>query len=282
MVITSLATVVGLLLKNKQITGVQDGETKRPNMAVTNPKALRIIAPEYGLDQIIGVFTGTINIGAPTSGQGKLSITDVRPHGFGDSCYFQGIFTTDGGVTYNDFGAQTPNLAAPNPQFQSVDVEAMVDQTNVNVYITNYYDNAHSTSQAYTVTYKIYLLAKNTMALPITPIKTNQKLAYDSRFNFQKIKSQGTVSLAVISGSTGGITVIHNLGYLPKVRSFFSPAANPKQVFSINQIKIPPITSPILETRVTNIDVTFFSDQSNPLSGIGFTGTLDYRIYLDS
>lgn len=251
-------------------------------MGIVDPTAINLAVPDYSIDQIIGVFTNTISLGAPSASPGFIKVTDQSPHGFGDSCYFQGIFTTDGGTTWNDFGSQTPNLAAPNPQFQTVDVEAMVDATNINVYLTNFYDIAHSSSTAYTVTYKLYALAKNKMAVPLKPLPTNYVLPYDTAFNFQKVFKSGTVSFVGTAGGITTATVVHSLGYYPKIRPFYSPTATPQQVFALNQITIPPITSPMIEVRIDTNAVTFYTDQTDPFIGTSFSGSIDYRIYLDA
>lgn len=247
-----------------------------------DPAKLKLIIPEYGTDQIIGIFTNTLSLSVPSVSPGYVIVTDPKAHNFGDSCYFQGIFTTDGGTTWNDFGAQTPNLTAPNPQFQTVDVMCYTDTTNINIYATNWYDLAHSSSAARTVTYKLYALAKNTMALPLTPLPTNDIILYSSDYNFQKIYLKGPSSFNVSAGTAGGSSVTHNLGYIPKVRAFYSPASSPTQVYSTSQSTIPPTTSPQIETRISTTDVIFFSDQTNAISGVTINGTIDYRIYLDS
>lgn len=222
---------------------------------------------------------------APTSLQGATVASTSFPHGFGDSCYFQGIFTTNSGSTWNDFGAQTPNLAAPNPQFQTVDVEAYSDGTNLYVQAVNYYDVAHSTSSAYTVNYKVYALAKNTMAAKITPGATNAKLYYNSNYNFQKIFSKSNVGISVSGGSSGSsATITHSLGYIPKVRAFFVDGSN--EVFALNQWK-PLVTGgtwqtvPAIEAHMTTTTLIFFYDGTG-LGAPTLSGTIEYRIYLDS
>jgi hypothetical protein len=249
-------------------------------MSINNPSAINMVVPEYNIDQIIGVFSNTVNLGVPSAFSQTVA-TDSHAHGFGDSAYFQGIFTTDGS-TWNDFGAQTPNLAPPNPEFQTVDVEAMCDATNINVYLINYYDIAHSVGNAYTITYKIYLMAKNTMANPLTPLKTNQTLYYNSELNYLKSFMQGTVAISVSSGNVGSTIVTHNLGYVPKVRAYF---INSNQVYATNQVVNAisggvPNTAPDIEVRITTTTVTFFSDQSG-FGAPGINGAVDYRIYLD-
>jgi len=242
-------------------------------MAITNPSNIYIDLPTYPNDQIIGVFTNTLSSPAPTLSGFVTTVNDVRAHGFGDSAYFEGIFTTDGGTTWNTFGSQTPIFGAPGPTFQTVDVSATVDTSNVNVAIDNYYDLAHGAGYAYTVTYKIYLIAKNTMAKPITPIKTSNKLLYASEYNYQKIFMKGSVALIVSAGTTGTSTLItHNLGYVPKIRAYYYDLATSST--TVHRFGQEP------QTQITATTLQFYSDQSGLRPGI--TYVIDYRIYLDT
>lgn len=249
-------------------------------MAIRNPAALHLIVPDYPLDQIIGYFTGTVTVAA--SSGSPVQVTTSIPHDFGDSCYFQGVFTTDGGATFNDFGAETPNLTTPtNPVLSTFDCNATTDTTNVNIIMTNFFDTLHGTSVPVTATYKIYLLAKNTMAQPVTPLPTNQKLSFSSKFNFQQIAHKDTLNLNVASGATGSASFIHNLGYVPVVRAFLFETASPT-------ICKPIIYSPgigiqggidSIQVQLTSTTLTFFTDQGSFLS-LGLNASIEYRIYL--
>jgi len=252
-------------------------------MTLKNFQDIFLAIPEYGIDQIIGVFSRTITIAAPTALQGFITQNYTFSTNFNDSCYFQGIFTQNGGTTYNDFGAQTPNLTAPNPFFQSVDVEAYTDASNLYVYVTNYYDVVHSTSSSYTVTFKVYLLAKNSMLYPIEPIETNNIIIYSSENNYQKIFDKGTIAINVASGangSTGSIT--HNLGYIPKVKAFFLPSSAPTNVFALNQVISPALgDAPAIYANITTSTLYFSSDQTY-FTAPGVTGNIEWRIYYDN
>lgn len=251
-------------------------------MSILNPADIVMAAPDYGQDQIIGIITNTLSVAAPTSISQFTTTTDPKPHSFGDSCYFDGIFSVDGGITWNAFGTQTPNLTTPTqPVFQTVDCEAYVDTVNVNVNITNFYDNVHGKGTAYTLQYKIYLIAKNTMAQPLTPIPTNQILTYDSSKNIQKILTSRTVAINVAGGAVGSSSSIaYTLGYIPKIRAFFLPTATPTTVFPLNQIVVPPTTAPQIEAHITPTALVFFCDNTLGLSTI--SGNIECRIYLDS
>ena len=252
-------------------------------MAIKNFQDIFLAIPEYGIDQIIGVFTQTISIAAPTAVQGSIQQQYTFSTGFSDSCYFQGIFTQNGGITYNDFGAQTPNLSAPNPFFQSIDVEAYTNASTLHVYVTNYYDVVHSTSSSYTVTFKVYLLAKNSMLYPIKPLKTNNKIIYSSENNYQKIFNKGTIAINVASGTSGSTgSITHNLGYIPKVKAFFLPSSAPTNVFALNQVISPALGgAPEIYANITTSTLYFSSDQSG-FGAPGVAGNIEWRIYYDS
>lgn len=224
------------------------------------------------VDQIIGVHTGSISVGAPTSGQGSLSTIDTYTHSFGDSAYFQGIFTTDNGTTWNDFGAQTPYLGGTFPAFQTADCNATVDTTKANITGTSWYDFGNSRSVAYTFAYKIFLMAKNIMAQPITPLPVNEDIFLASKYNYQKIAFADTSALSVADNTAGGVPVSHNLGYFPKVRAWWFDAATP----TICR----PLTSARIQTRISTTDVTFFVDNTFGV-GANTNGKIEYRIYYD-
>jgi hypothetical protein len=231
------------------------------------------------IDQIVGIYTGTISVGAPTLGQVHLSSTDSKAHGFGDSAYFEGIFSTNNGITWNDLGAQTPILTGAFPTFQTAECTAYVDATNINVKATSWYDFSNSTSHAYTFMYKVFAIAKNTMAQPITPLATNNDLFLLSTYNYQKIALQGTKALSVASGTSGSATVSHSLGYSPKVRAWWFDGASP----TVCRPLVPEGTSSSyreIQVRVSTSDVTFFADNSDGV-GIANTGNIEYRIYYD-
>lgn len=242
-------------------------------MAATNPSALHLLVPDYPLDQIIGVTSGTLSVAAP-SGFVNTTANANFAHGFGDSAYFQGIFTADGGTTWNDFGSMIPITVAGNPVFQTVGCSAICDTTNLTITLTSYVTNfVTGTGSAATITYKVFLLAKNTMAQPVNPLPTNQILSFSSGFNFQQIAYKGSLSLAVSSGASGSVSFIHNLGYVPIVRAFQFLSASPTVCRPIGTAFI---ADPQVE--LTNTTLTFFADLGS--SGSSLNTNIHYRIYL--
>lgn len=249
-------------------------------MSILNPDAIHMSVPDYRLDNVIAVYSGTIALGAPGVGS-VTEATDTFNHGFGDSVYPVGVFNVDGSAQFNDFGVEIPNTAPPFPQFQSQGCVAVCTTTQLQVTAYNWYDTAHSSGAAHTISYRVYVLAKNTMAQPITPQSTNQILQYDSSYNYQKILMQGTINLTVPNGSTGSVSVVHGLGYVPKVRAFRFNSGGFSTCVPLNSPGTPTIPSYIqIVPRISTTSLTLFADCSFGVGGVN--ANIDYRIYLDS
>lgn len=250
---------------------------------MTDPRNF-LFNSNYEIDKIIGIVEGTTTINAPINISGPTSIIIKQPHGFDDSCYFAGIFSSDNS-TYNDFGSQTPNLKSPSePVFQTLDCNATVDKVNINITVTNYYDFVNSVGTSYpNVNYKVALIAKNTMTVPITPLPVNEKVAFSTEFNYLKIFNKDSTTLNVASGDVGSTVIFHGLGYIPRVKAFFFDNATPDVCRPINYtpslVSGSGIDSP--QVQIDEQKVTFFSDQSN-FDSLGINGSIEYRIYYDS
>lgn len=246
----------------------------------TNPKALNMLIPDYTIDNIIGIHTGSFSISAPTSSGVYTTATNSFSTGFGDTCLFQGVFSTDGGTTWNDFGAMKPNLTtAGEPVLQTVTCYGYVESNGTFIATgLNYYDNVHSSGTAYTIQYKVAFLAKDNQGA-VTPLATNEILQYDSAYNFQKVFSSGSYT----NGSSSH-TVTHNLGYVPKVREWFIPTSST----SGGSGTVLTIPAGALVTAdwfggytyiQVNTTQAIFSSVNN---GSTISGTVIYRIYWDS
>lgn len=230
---------------------------------------------EDSIDQIIGITSGTISVAAPSASDGYKTASQSFAHQFGDSAYFRGVFSVDGGTTWNDFGSQTPDTSGTYPVFQTCDCNAYVDSTNLVVTATSYYNNVSGKGKSYTVNYKVFLLAKNSMSSPITPISVSPNFLLTSEYNYQKIAFRGSIPLSVSSGSTGSVSVTHGLGYIPKVRAWWFDSASP------NTCR--PLSSGFIydpQVRIDTNKVTFYVDASYFVDP-SVSGTIQYRIYYD-
>lgn len=239
--------------------------------------------PAYKVDQIIGIHTGSFIVSAPAP-FGSTTAADTFDTGFGDSCLLQGIFSTDAGNSWNDFGTYRPNLTTPaQPVLQTVTNYGMVGPTGIfTASAKNWYDNVHASGTAKTVQYKVLFIAKDTQG-SITPLSTNEILIYSSAYNYQKYLPTLGSSFASTTGTT---TVNHPLGYVPKVRAWFSPTStsNNADGISIPAGSITTMDNYQYATNVTvNTTAAMFSDVSTTVSPrTTVNGTVFYRIYIDA
>lgn len=252
-------------------------------MAIVTPANILMAVPAYKIDQIIGIRTGSFIVSAPSAG-GSTTASDTFTTGFGDSCFFQGIFSTDAGVSWNDFGTYRPNLTTPGqPVLQTVTCYGMVSPTGVfTATAKNWYDNVHASGSAYTVQYEVLFIAKDTQGI-ITPIVTNEILYYNSKYNYQKYLPANSSSFASTTGTT---TIAHNLGYVPKVRAWFAPTSTSSNAdgISIPAGSIVTMDNYQYATNVyANTTSAIFTDISTTVTPrTTKNGTVFYRIYIDA
>lgn len=251
---------------------------------ITHPENVYMSVPAYKVDQIIGVKTGSFTIAAATAVSIQKFASDPFDTGFGDSCFFQGVFSTDGGASWNDFGVYRPNLTTPaQPVLQTVTCYGIMGPTGIfTASATNWWDLVHASSSAYTIQYKVAFIAKDTQGA-ITPLATNETTYYSSKYNYQKyLPSLGSS----FPSTTGSTTITHNLNYVPKVRAFFSPSSTANNADSIS-IAANSIVTLDHYQYATNINVNttqaIFTDVSTTVSPrTTRSGTMFYRIYIDS
>ncbi len=237
----------------------------------------------YKSDMIIGTHSSSFAVSSPPAYSYSTS-TDTFDTGFGTSCYFQGVFSTDGGATWNDFGVYQPNLAPPFPQFQTQTCRGYVTPSGVFTAVgINWYDISHSSGSACTILYKVVFFAKKNQG-SINPLPVAEKTAFDSRYNVQKIYLNDTFSV----NPTGNTTIAHTLGYYPKVRSFFEPASSTSGIGGAATIPAGAMTTLDWFTGAgIGSGIYCSGDVEISTSGITFTqlgvaGTQHYIIYLDA
>jgi hypothetical protein len=234
-----------------------------------NLNIVRLAVPQYKNDKIIGVLTGSISVAGAVSPAVSVVATASPDTGFGDWCLFAGVFSIDGGATWNDTGSQTPELSVPGaPVFDTFDCTVTCSPTGVfTVTCTNYVNPNTGSTSAKTALYKILLLAKKDQGT-INPLPTNAlPLYHSSKFNYQKIYLDDSGRFTTVAGNTGQLIVPHNLGYIPNVRAWENAAGTIRQVLFQPEIKL------------TNTDVTFFYDGFFEFTNRTFN--IIYRIYLD-
>lgn len=247
-----------------------------------DPTKIRMAFPRNPTDKILGVYTGTLSVAAPTAGQIVLYTEQTQPTGFGDSTLTEAIYSTDGGVTWNDDNMTTPNLSLATPIVQTLDVTSFSDANgNIGIATANWYSATLGAGVAYTIQYKIFALAKQNQGV-LTPSITNYRLNYSSADNYLKINSQGISPQSLGIGINNTLTDTHNLGYVPTARAYIEYASTGRTwPATRNQY---PATG--LGTSNNPIQTSIRPDTSKVdyvmvNSGSATTFNLHYRSYLD-
>lgn len=247
-----------------------------------DPTKISMAVPKYSVDQIIGITSGTVSVAAATSGLGDTikTATETFDTGFGESCYFQGIFSLDGGTTWNDFGTYIPYLGTPGqPVFQTTTCRGYITSGGVFTAVgINWWNFVTGSSSAYDIDYKVALIAKVDQG-PIEPIATNESLYYRSNTNYQKVVDADTFT----SSTSSNTTIVHNLSYVPNVRAFF--VNDSATVGGDGAYEVPAGAMCTPDWFNNNILIDDTSVTFTPMfdsSSSGVAGTVHYRIYLDS
>lgn len=247
-------------------------------MSVTNPAAIAMAIPGYSTDKIIGVLTGSFTSSIPSAFD--VTYTEALiPHPFGDTVETQAVYNT-GGVD-NDQDMTVPRLTGAFPVFQTLDVSSYSTSSNIVIASTNWYDNVAGKGFAYTINYKVYLIAKMNQGV-ITPMPTNQLLRYRSSENYLKIVKQDVVPISVPAG-TSSYTVTHGVNGIPRSRASIEYLSTGK-LWGISPNQYPSTGSvsnnnPITTSTTmdgTSVTYTFGNSTAGTLSI-----NLHYRIYLD-
>lgn len=247
---------------------------------MANPVVLNMALPQLPIDKIIGVFSGSFTVPAPTAAQGHTYAEDVQNTGFGDNCLTQAIYSLDNGVTWNDDNMSVPDLSGAFPVLQTADVSSFSQVNQIGVGCTNWYNSFTGTGVSRTVLYKVFALAKSNQGV-LEPLATNYKLSYTSVDNYLKIKSQGVISLS-IPPSTPTVSVqFHGLGYVPTSRGYVEYSSG--RIYPATRNLLPntgsggsnnnPIETSI-QIDTSNTTYSFLSTES-----VTDTINLHYRIY---
>ena len=232
----------------------------------------------FGMDQIVGTVEGTISSPAPA----PFDITETsawHDTGFDDSCWVLGIFSVDNGTTWLDFNAVPPDETDPSfTNFQTYTLDgAVYDDGMLELHFTNWYDIVNSVAHSYTVLYKAILVAKPSQG-SIAPLPIDDPRFFDTRLrSYQKVALQGEVEFDIVATEGKEVVVPHNLGYVPKVRSFYHQTSATNRGMGI--IYGAQFLIFRIETRVDENNLTFYLDEDS--SADTETGFMEYRIYYD-
>lgn len=251
---------------------------------MVNLSKLSMALPKYPTDKIIGVFTGTLHVAAPTGAQQVLYAETSLPTGFGDSCLTQCIYSYDNGVTWNDDNMSVPNYSGAFPVIQTLDVTSFSDPNTVGIAVANWYNAVSGSGTAYTILFKIFALAKTGQG-DITPLPTKYPLSYSSKDNYLKIFASGKVPLAIPGSNVLFVyAVAHGLGYIPASRGYVEYVSTGR-IWPATSNQYPNTGSGSVNNPVgTDIQMTTASTSYNFFSSIPTTDNINlyYVVYYNA
>lgn len=216
------------------------------------------------IDKIIGTYEGSFSLTAPAAGATN-TVTTPKTTNINETTLFQGIFSVDGGVSWNPFQTRKNHVertdASINPQGEVFVYGESIAGT-FNIVAQNQRNLSSTFGTNYTLMYKVALIAKKTQGA-ITPQPIGSNKLFDSRLNYQKIAVD---DVSPTSGVGQTVTVAHNLGYAPKVRVYSETSGGSLKSmgFSLSN-----------SVSIGTANVSVFVPGS-------FTGNIHTRIYYDS
>lgn len=224
------------------------------------------------IDNVLAIYPGSITIPARTDPENTVTINT----GLSASCFFQGVFTTDGKTTYNDIGG-SEFIPDPFATYTSFGLSAQSGAGTITL----------TTSTNDTVTHScnffIAAIAKPNQGLvdingPDRPAIQEQ---LDSQRNYQKIyiPTETPVSHTVTTSATSSKAIAHNLGYRPSVRAFVEISGQLYDAFARPILVTVGFSTATVEVRVDANNVTFFFINN---TGVSFDVVLYARVYYDA
>lgn len=175
-----------------------------------------VFASSIATDKLLGSYTNSFTSGNSTPGT-TTTTTDTKVTNIADTTFVVGIFTIDGGTTWNGMETDINHSDAQG----DIQVFAQSSSGIVQVVAKNTRNaSAPVGTWSFTVQYKIMLIAKSDQGT-VTPQPIGGNVYFDSRKNYQKIAFD---TFQTISGTDTVTTFTHNLGYIPRVRVFYETA----------------------------------------------------------
>lgn len=163
----------------------------------------------FDIDRVIAVQTFTLTENdVAASYSDSVTFTDLATDLSGQYCPFIGVFSYDGGTTWNDL-VQFTHLTG----FTIDPVLTVYGYTKDNVVRLELRQTALiNGGNPYTLTIKIALLAPTTLTTLSSPSLDTTALNFNSSYNYQKIAIQDSYTAPA---GTNRQTIAHNLGYKP-------------------------------------------------------------------
>jgi hypothetical protein len=233
-------------------------------------------------DMILGTFSGSLFASAPspTTIQKTTTTTSIAT-GIPEKTFFQGVFSTDNGVTWVDFNSNIVNNT--NPSFVGLQTQMMYGKSSIGTLTLSadnwtYYTGSGYTSASYTFLYKVVLFRRPNQG-NVTPQPVAQPLNFSARYNYQKIFRDSVFPFDFAIGTTTA-TITHGLGYIPKVRSYVDNFSFADDIVSLYDFGYFLSQYNTFQLYMDEMTVNYYIDNSSGLSAL--TGTLYTRIYYDT
>lgn len=240
--------------------------------------------PQYKVDQILAVYSGSFTVPAPGLFAGYAEQTFMT--GFGDTCLTRCLYTVDGGAKNDD------NFPSPigSDRF-AVQATSFSKSNTVGVKAFN---RDYTGGASHVISYEIYCYAKSNQG-EIEPGTVSQTLAYASKYNYEKIVIDRIADLTVTTGSALSTVVVHNLGYIPDTKTSIEYISGTGAAISEDTGSIYPIgllpntensTGVTIEhngvkcsVAINETDITY--KLLGTTTSMVYTVKLHYRIYAD-
>lgn len=172
----------------------------------------------HPIDKILATYEGSFALNAPAAGS-TTTVTINIGTGVADTTFFIGVYSVDGGDTWNGFNTEINHVEALSPATNPQGSYRVYGESRASQFRVIGENNALLSATQffnYTVLYKVALIAKPGQG-EITLSSVGANTVFDSRLNYLKIAVDDSQS------STGvGQTKVfnHALGYVPRTRVF--------------------------------------------------------------
>lgn len=205
---------------------------------MANPRNF-VLTSDYPIDEVFGTYSGSFFSPAPVSTGGGTTVTVNVTTNIPNSSFFVGVFSLDGGTTWQDFNSTLPRVAGGTNVWYQTFTMVGESQSNGTLVLKglNYYDYLNSIGVSYTVMWKAALIAKANQP-PLNLQSTGLNLYIDTDLNYRKILSETAQTLTSPATSTVTLTFPHNLGYKPDFDAYITGSTdttnlNPTSIYSV-------------------------------------------------
>jgi len=239
---------------------------------MVNPLLLHF-SSNIKIDKVLKVASGSFNIAAPTPFP-PTEAEDNFATNINDTTFFYGIYSTDGGTTWNDFNSSVVEVTLGFPVFQTCDVWGESIAGTFYIKARNWYNYLSGVGTARTILWKVALIAKGGQTLVPSISDTDEILQFSSAFNYQKIKVDDELPITILAGNRDTFDVAHNLNYIPRVRSWVEQSG----VMTDSGYSLGGDAYSSLEINTTNVRY-IISNEGNPNPR---TFKLFTRVYYDA